>query len=206
MARRLAIGAMLLTAAATRAAEVTPADAARFSISRGGPPPPAVVFTLIDPSLTLLPPEALLAVRAMTLEVEAEREGSASTPTPVVERDLNWKLGYRHSQLSDLMTNQTLRSDPSTGYSRQLDRDIVDLGLSWRLTGSDRVGLGYQLQSARNGGPGDVSLSRFLPGSARATHAFTLGVTREFGGAAAPPPPVVAPPLVPLPEVTPAGP
>jgi hypothetical protein len=194
---------MLLTAAATPAAEVTPAAATRFSVGRSYAAP-VVLFTLIDPSLTLLPPESLLDARAVALDVEAE--ATAATPKPVTERDLKWKLGYRHSELSDLVSGETLRTDSSTGFSRQLDRDVVDLGLSWRLAGSNRLGLGYQLQSARNGGPGDGGLSRFLPGSAQATHAFTLGVTREFG-AGAPPPAVVAPPLVPLePAATPAGP
>jgi hypothetical protein len=188
--RRLAIGALLLAAATARAAQVTPADAARFSVGRIQPAPP--VFTLIDPSLTLLPPEALLDARAVGLEVDPK--DSAAKPTPVAEKDLTWKLDYRHSQLSDLMPTDMLRGDTSTGFSRQLDRDVVDLGLSWRLAGTNRLGVGYQLQSARNGGPGDASLSRFLPGSAHATHAFTLGVTREFG-AGAPPPPVVAPPI-----------
>lgn len=199
---RLAIGAILM-AAATHAADLTPADAARFSIGRSSAAP-VVLFTLMDPSLTLLPPESLIDARSMALDVDP---AGATTSDPVAERDLRWKLGYRHSDLSDRASSETLRADPSTGFSRQLDRDVVDLGLSWRLASSNRLGFGYQLQSARDGGAADGGLSRFLPGSAAATHAFTLGVTREFG-AGAPPPAVVAPPLVPLeplPELTPGA-
>jgi hypothetical protein len=145
-------------------------------------------YTLLDPTVVLPPlevlaPELALLPRDFTRQPVETRE-SVEPPSPV-----KWKVGYRHAQLSDL-SSTALRTDPSTGFSRQLDTDVLALGMSWQMAGS-RVGLAYQLQSARGGT--DSGLSRFLPTSDAATHALTLGVTREFGASLAPPAP---PPLL----------
>jgi hypothetical protein len=87
-----------------------------------------------------------------------------------------------------MLPSDALRSDPSTGYTRHLDMDVLALGMSWALAGN-QVGVGYQLQSARGGIGGDAGLGRFLPGSEAATHAFTLGLTRPFGAGLPPPAP-----------------
>ena len=145
-------------------------------------------YTLVDASLAL-PPLALLAPDLVLLP-------PAPAPTPALreaDTPIDWQLRYRRAQLGQL-PGSALRSDPPTGFSRQLDTDVLTLGMAWRLAGN-RVGLAYQLQSAR-GRSDDVSLSRFLPGSDTATHALTVGVTREFGAGQpppAPPPLLVAP-------------
>lgn len=138
-------------------------------------------FTLLDPALALPPLEVL----APELALLARPPDAVDTPPSAVQ----WELDYRHAVLRDL-SSADLRNDPSTGFSRQLDNDVLALGMSWHMAGS-RVGLAYQLQSAR--GSLGTGLTRFLPGSEAATHALTLGVTREFGGGVAPPAP---PPLL----------
>jgi hypothetical protein len=133
-------------------------------------------------------------------------DDAAPTPTPGTRGDsaLKWKLGYRRAQLRDL-SSEDLRTDPSTGFTRQIDTDVLALGMSWQLAGN-RVGLAYQLQSARGGIGGESGVSRFLPGSEAATHALTLGVTHEFGASLPPP----APPLLvvepPPPDASPTPP
>ncbi|HSP98529.1 MAG TPA: hypothetical protein VL049_15000 [Candidatus Dormibacteraeota bacterium] len=152
-------------------------------------------YTLLDPSLALPP----LEVMAPDLSLMARELGDEATPTlrpeAEVESSVKWKLGYRHAQLNDLYSEE-LRNDPSTGFTRRVDTDVLALGMSWSLAGS-QVGLAYQLQSARGGIGGDTGLSRFLPGSEAATHSLTLGVTREFDAGLPPPAP---PPLLVLDE------
>ena len=188
-ARRTGLGAFMavwLTSPA-HAFDVTPADVNRFSIGR----------TLMPPSsldLVVLPDPALAPVRGLDFDSARRPEAPAvAARGPDTPSDVDWTLDYRHSFLTDTTSSAALRGDPSTGFSRQLDRDVVDLGLSWRLAGS-RLGIGYELQSAREHSAADLSLGRFLPGSGQATHALTLGLTREWGAGAPPPVPVVAPP------------
>lgn len=141
-------------------------------------------FTLLDPTLTLPP----LAVIAPNLTLVLDQPGDQASPGDASHRGaaLEWELDYSHSELFDTLSTHSLRADPSTGFSRQLDRDVLELGMSWGM-GRNRVGLGYQLQSARDG---EAGLTRFLPGSEAATHAVTLGVSRQFGAGAPPPAPV----------------
>lgn len=146
-----------------------------------GEPPHAAPFTLLDPSLSLPPLTVIapdLGLRADDLGDEPAETGG---PSPV-----DWELGYRHVELFGTQPTRSLRADSSAGYSRQLDRDVLSLGMSWAMAGN-RVGVGYQLQAARDG---EIGLSRFLPGSEAATHAFTLGVSREFGAGSPPPAPL----------------
>ncbi len=120
------------------------------------------------------------------LRVLGDLARSAQEPGSV-----SWTLRYLRSPLSATMSAAELRADLSTGFSTRSNRDVFDLGVSYGI-GANRIGLDYQLQSARPGGPGDTGgLSRFLPGSAQATHGFTLGVTRQFGAGPPPPPPPV---------------
>lgn len=186
---RLAGGAALAAALlsgpahppAAGATEPTAADAARFSIARDRLPPPPL--SLRDGPRLLLP--AIEADRPVAPPPWLADPAPAAAPAaPQAGEWLDWELGYRRSLLDDGASTRAMRSDPSTGFSRQLDRDVLDLGLTWRLART-RLGLGYHLQSARpQSDAGDPGLSRFLPGSDQATHAFTLGVTREFGAGA----------------------
>ena len=182
--------AVLLGAASpTRTPRVANTAAARAG------PRPGTSYTLLDPSLALPPLEVMapdLTLVATQLDDPLQRQQLATAEPPSA---VKWKLGYRHVQLEDL-TSTALRSDPATGFSRQLNTDVLNLGMSWSLAGN-QVGLAYQLQSARGGIGGDAGLSRFLPGSLAATHALTLGVTREFGAGVPPPAP---PPMLVLDE------
>lgn len=154
-------------------------------------------YTLLDPSLALPP----LSTLVPDLTALPPTPGDADAPpTPDDGNAMAWQLAYRRAQLGAL-PGADLRLDPVTGFARQLDTDVLSLGMSWRLAGS-RVGLAYQLQSAR--GSDDAGLARFMPGSEAATHALSLGVTREFGASppAPAPPPLLVPPD-PLPSATP---
>lgn len=144
-------------------------------------------FTVRDDSM-YLPPLTELAPELVTVPRLAE-SAPAQRATRESDSPLKWQFSYQRSRL-DTVSSKGMRTDPTTGFSRQLDRDVLELGMSWRLAGS-RIGLGYELQAAREGL--DEGFTRFLPGSANATHAVTLGVSREFGRGAPPPPP--APPL-----------
>lgn len=195
---RRALLAILLALAAVRAAAAptpTPAAAGRAALTATGR---VSSFTLLDPSLALPP----LAAMAPDLSAVAETLGDEpAAPTIAADPTVGWKLDYRHAELSDMLPTDSLRADPSTGFSRQLDRDVLALGMSWRMAGS-RVGLGYQLQAGRDG---DLGLSRFLPSSEAATHAVTLGVSREFGAGAPAPPPLPPFALGQLADATPTG-
>lgn len=155
-------------------------------------------YTLLDPSL-LLPPLHLMAPELVALPPAAAASPPARGPLGG-DAPIDWELDYHRARLGQL-SGAALRNDPSTGFSRQLDSDVLTLGMAWHLAGS-RVGLAYQFLSARGGQGEDAGLARFLPGSAATTHALTLGVTREFGGSAPPPAP---PPLLvaPAPTATP---
>jgi hypothetical protein len=145
----------------------------------------AARLALVDPSLALPPwrsPNWTSWRASSTTPHWRPRRGRP--------RLVSWQLDYYHPQFGNVPP--TLRSDPSTGYTRRLDTDVLALVMSRRLAGNE-VGLGYQLQSARGGFGGDAGLGRFLPGSEAATHAFTLGLTRPFGAGLPPPAP---PPLL----------
>jgi hypothetical protein len=173
--------AALMVAAATPQPKSTPT--ARIGAAVW---PRPRVYTLLDPSLALPP----MAILAPDLDLVARELADEPTLTPhtgaAPERPVSWQLGYRHAQLGNMLPSDALRTDPSTGYTRALDTDVLALGMSWQLAGN-KVGVGYQLQSAR-GGIG-AGLGRFLPGSEAATHAFTLGLTRPFGAGLPPPAP-----------------
>lgn len=187
LCRRWAGAAALLLGAGFAAAQTPPPAT---------PAAPALHddYSLLDashalPPLGALAPEHAAAVARLT---------AAATPQPPARLDaegpLDWQFRYQRSRLDEAAAGRTLRTDPSTGFSRQADRDVLGLGLSWRLART-RLGLGYQLQSARPADSGgDAGFGRFLPGSEQATHAFTLGVTREFGAGAPPPPAAPLPP------------
>jgi hypothetical protein len=184
--RRAAAALVALTClAAGRAGafDPTPADVQRLSIGR-------TLGPADWPALVQLP-DTPFAAGSLGLDArQLLATPSEAAPPPRDAGDVAWRFDYTHSLLTDTMSNQLLRNDRSTGFSRQLDRDVVDLGLSWRLAGN-RLGIGYQLQSARERSAADLSLARFLPGNAQATHALTLGLTREWGAGTPPPVPIV---------------
>jgi hypothetical protein len=207
------IAPLLFAAPALRGTDVSPAVAERYSVTGVAPRPIDSGFTLLDPAWLLPPIESLdaaahaggSAARADALLREDAILGLGSRPVRSAGGPLAYSLSdaltaqlrYRRSQMFRFSRSQTVRDDPSSGFSTQADRDVVDLNMSWRLAGST-VGLGYQLQSSTHGLAGvanDAGLARFLPGSAQATHSLSLGFTREWG--AAPPPEVhVETPLV----------
>ncbi len=199
--------AALLLAPAVRAWSASPFLADRFSIGgiapRPAAPPP---FTLLEPAWLLPPLESLETSAARAGQILREDGAAAAVPLdshrssggPVsysLSEDLTAQLRYRHSQLSQRGRSRALRDEESTAFSTRPDRDVLDLNMSWHLAGNT-LGFGYQFQSARGGsGPGEVGISRFLPGSQQATHSLTLGFTRQWGGADTPPV-LIEPPLL----------
>ena len=175
--------AALMVAAATPQPTSTPTSRIGAAVW-----PRPRVYTLLDPSLALPP----MSVLAPDLDLMARELADDPTMAPhtgaAPQRPVSWQLGYRHAQLGNMLPSDALRTDPSTGYTRNLDTDVLALGMSWKLAGN-QVGVGYQLQSARGGIGSAAGLGRFLPGNEAATHAFTLGLTRPFGAGLPPPAP-----------------
>lgn len=206
--RRIAqVGFSLLTACATavllavraQATEVTEERVDRYSIDQ--PVAMAAVhFTLLEPSWLLPPVESLHAAAALEHDgaideqvLQAPATDAARPPSPggpvtySLSDRLSAQVRYRHSFLFGTGTSTALRSEGPRTYSSRPDRDVLGLAMSWRLAGST-VGLGYQLESARErAGGADAGVTRFLPGSEQATHSFTLGLTREWGSMSRPP-------------------
>lgn len=178
----------------------TPAPRTSAALAAGAWLRPGRAYTLRDRSLTLPPLEAMAPNVALAARELGDDRPPAPMPATPDGSALTWKLAYRRAQLRDLSSGD-LHSDPSTGFARQIDTDVLALGMSWTLAGN-RLGLAYQLQSARGGLGDENGLARFLPGSTAATHALTLGVTHELGASLPPP----APPLLvldaPLPDVS----
>jgi len=220
--RRWALALFLLPAAG-RAADIAPEQVARFSVGRAlvhGDAAAVPPFTLLEPAWRLPPIEIIDTIAVVEHDVElTERalhaEAGSDIPPPPVDPDapisyslserLTTQLRYRHSALFGTAHSEQLRNDELAGLAQQTERDVVDLGLSWRLAGNT-VGVGYQLQSAHTAA--DVaSLARFLPGSQQATHALTLGLVRQWGAAPAPaaPPSLLPPDLSIAPAATPTG-
>jgi hypothetical protein len=214
----VAVAAALLWVSVAVAAGGQPPQATHYSISDSTQSAAATPFTLLEPSW-LLPPigslDAELPLTGRTDEIlfndAAAPEPAAHPPTSAekpmaysLSRDVTAQLRYHHDERFDLGSSDMLREDQSTAFSTRPDRDVIDLNMSWRLAGST-VGLGYELQSARTGSaPGEVGVSRFLPGNPQSTQAITLGLTREWG-AGRPAPQVIAPPLLPPPELAEAA-
>src|SRR4029079_18750957 len=121
----------------------------------------------LPPMLVLAPDLDLVARELADDPTMAPHTGAAP------QRPVSWHLGYRHAQLGNMLPSDALRTDPSTGYTRNLDTDVLALGMSWKLAGN-QAGGGYRLQSGRAGIGGAAGLGRFLPGNEAATHAFTL--------------------------------
>ena len=202
----LAVTALLL-APAVHAGEPGPDLAGRYSI--GFAAPQRTGLTLLEPTWLLPPIESLDTAAAASDSAERADQILHNDPalathphlTPsdgplayALSDDLTAQLRYRHSQPFDHSDSLLLRDDQSTAFSTRPNRDVLDLNMSWRLAGNT-VGVGYQLQSARGGSlANDIAVSRFLPGSQQATHAFTLGLTREWG-APEPPPLLIESPL-----------
>jgi hypothetical protein len=203
----VAITALLL-APAIHAGDISSDLDGRYSVGRTARPAPGL--TLLDPSWLLPPIESLDTAAAATdgaeradeilredpelaLHPRLTQSSSAGPLGYALSDDLMAQLRYRHSEPFDRAGSRMLRDDQSTAFSTRPNRDVLDLNMSWRLAGNT-VGVGYQLQSARGGAlPGEIGVSRFLPGSQQATHALTLGLTREWG-APAPPPLLIEPP------------
>jgi hypothetical protein len=199
----------LLLASMSAGQDAPEALGERFSIGLDVAPPVGRL-TLLDPSW-LLPPIASLDIAAHERSAEAGQhlldDSAAAAPPPAkqpappgplsyaLSDGLSTQLRYRHSLAFDRAGSKQLRDDPSTAFSTDYNRDVLDLNMSWRLAGST-LGVGYQLQSARGETLSEnVGLSRFLPGSAQATHSLMFGLTRQWGATA--PPPLIEPPLLP---------
>jgi hypothetical protein len=199
-----------MLAPAVGAAEDSAARTGRYSIASTVPESAAPEVKLLDPSSLLppiesfetAPPLADAAERADEIlrddpTIAAAEPGAGHSGGPLsypLSDDLSARLDYHHALLFDRDHSRALRNDPMPTFSTRPDRDVLDLGMSWRLAGNS-VGIGYQLESARGGSlPADLGVSRFLPGSQQATHAFTLGLTRRWGGND-PPPLLIEPPL-----------
>lgn len=92
----------------------------------------------------------------------------------------NWtaQLSYQHAVLAKTLSAEELRTRKMPDFSTDRDRDVLGLQMDWRLASSSKVGFGYRFQSSR-GAPG----SGISGIGERFMHAFTLGFTREWGGA-----------------------
>jgi hypothetical protein len=134
----------------------------------------------IDPPVVLSarsPEEPHLWTRPLPWPPEP-RQASDKKPATYSLSD-NWtaQLSYQHAVLAPTLSNNELRTKKLTDFSTERERDVLGLHMDWRLAGST-IGLGYRFQSTR-GEPGSGISSigeRFM-------HAFTLGFTREWGGA-----------------------
>jgi hypothetical protein len=195
-----ALGAALPVVAP--AAEPSPDLARRYSAGAGSSASQPS-FTLLDPTWQLPPIESVDIAAAMShaalfddrlahAPTQADEPPAAPAPgTPLtysLAAGVSAQLRYRHSFLFETAPSNALRDEGGRSFSLRPDRDVVGLNMSWHLAGST-VGVGYQIESAReNAASADGGLYRFMPGSLQATHAFTLGLTREWGAPEAPQP------------------
>jgi hypothetical protein len=135
------------------------------------------------------PPEALLieglgppSLLKQALSSQSEpKKKSNKKPTTFSLSD-NWtaQLSYQHAVLATTMSTEELRRKLAD-FSTERDRDVLGLQMDWRVASSSKVGFGYRFQSSR-GAPGSG-----ISGIGESfMHAFTLGFTKEWGGA--PPP------------------
>jgi len=178
--------------------EMPSSSTERYSISGAAPLPITSGFTLLEPTWILPPIETLGTIAQLTSKsTQAEtllRDDAMLAPGPPkpirpagplaypLSDALTAQLRYRKPQTFVFSRSQTVRDDPSSAFSTQPNRDVFDLSMSWHLD-SNTVGLGYELQSSAHGplGGGESGLARFMPGSEQATHAVSLGFTREWG-------------------------
>jgi hypothetical protein len=131
------------------------------------------------------------AVRRAVLLQSLRREPLRSeAPTPGQVRysiadNMTAAMRYDHAFFFEKASNDDLRTNRFTSFSTARERDVLGLGMDWGVGDNNVVGFGYQLQSVRPnrgsdaGGGGATSI---LPGSEGLDHAFTLGVTRSWGG------------------------
>lgn len=136
------------------------------------------------------PPEALWIEWADPRDPLVPRLGFSEAKAPSDRRGAtyllseNWtaQLSYHHAVLAQTLSNSELRTKKLTEFSTDRERDVLGLQMDWRLAGST-VGVGYRFQSMR-GEPG----SGISGIGERFMHAFTLGFTKEWGGAQSPAP------------------
>jgi len=132
---------------------------------------------------TLSPSRSSLLVGVGTvLDDGGSDEADAGTLEYSLGESLSWGVSYHHALLFDTASNEELRKHRMSNFSTARERDVFDLGVDWKM-GDNTLGVGYQLQSKRPDRPlGPDSPSSILPQSEDVGHAFTLGVTREWGG------------------------
>jgi len=119
------------------------------------------------------------APSAASLEGDVAKQGDGVHYS--ISESMTAAMSYHHAFLYDTASNDELRADKFSNFSTARERDVIGLGMDWRL-GDNIFGFGYQLQSTRPDAMHPSTLSIF-PGSAALTHAFTLGLTRHWGAA-----------------------
>jgi hypothetical protein len=139
------------------------------------PPEPLSVEALDPPSLRT----QSLSLRSNPTKKSNRK--STKKPTTFSLSD-NWtaQLSYQHAVLATTMSTEELRKKLAD-FSTERDRDVLGLQMDWKVASSSKVGFGYRFESSR-GAPGSG-----ISGIGESfMHAFTLGFTKEWGGA--PPP------------------
>ncbi len=141
----------------------------------------ADLFTEEPSALTPRRPSLLVGVGTV-LDADHPDEGDAGSLEYSLGESLSWGVSYHHALLFDTASNEELRKHRLSNFSTARERDVFDLGVDWKM-GDNTLGVGYQLQSKRPDRPlGPDSPSSILPQSEYVGHAFTLGVTRQWGG------------------------
>ena len=117
----------------------------------------------------------------------AQNDQSAKASSKVrysITENFSAAVSYDHAFLFDTASDEELRRSRVGAFSTARERDVFGLGMDWGVSEKSRVGIGYQLQSIRPDGTTGQSGSTtsILPGSEDVNHAFTLGVTRSWGG------------------------
>jgi hypothetical protein len=133
-------------------------------------PPEALTIETVDPQS--------LWAQALSSEAEPRKKSTKKPATYSLSETWTAQLSYQHAVLAKTLSAEELRTKKLTDFSTDRDRDVLGLQMDWRMAASSKVGLGYRFQSSR-GAPGSG-----ISGIGDSfMHAFTLGFTREWGGA-----------------------
>jgi hypothetical protein len=125
---------------------------------------------------------------ALRSEISGAQKNQTAKASPKVRYSITESfsaaVSYDHAFLFDTASDEELRRSRVGAFSTARERDVFGLGMDWGVSEKSRVGIGYQLQSIRpDGSTGQSgSVTSILPGSEDVNHAFTLGVTRSWGG------------------------
>ena len=98
-----------------------------------------------------------------------------------VSETMTAALSYAHTFLFERASNDELRLHRFGAFSTARERDVVALGMKWDW-GNSTVGFGYQLESTRPDPNESPAIGGFIPRSEKVEHAFTLGLSRSWGG------------------------